>query len=378
MWLIKKPIQKLIFLGRGSSIILMILSRKKAISTTVAAGIVIIIIVVAGAGVLLAYPGILAGGSSTSSSQNKTFKILLFNNVPATTSWGVETTRGLQQASAALNRTDGFNLKVTYAYNVAYGDGQSFMQSYASQGYNLIIAQDAGFASAVSAVAPQFPNVQFFVCCAPQDLARNVAVWGGDHWKGEFMAGVLAGLMTKTNTIGLVTSFQFDQTVEAINAFYAGAKHTNPNVKIIYNFAQSWSDSVKGASAAQALAAQGADVIAGFGNGLSDGVVNGAKQAGVFAIGYLHDASSLAPQTVLTSIMLNSTEYYVKAIQAAEVGQIGFKSYVLEIYPDKVAYLTTLTNVPSNVMSQVTPILQQVTNGQLVPPTNTTLPTQGQ
>src|SRR5712691_599638 len=198
----------------------MLLSRRKAVTTTIAAIIIVLIIVIAG----VAYYAVTlstGGGSSNSSTtaSKKVFKILMFTTTPATTSWGAEITRGLNQAVKAVNNTNGYNLKVTTAFNIAYGDAQSFMQSYANQGYNLIMAQDVGYASSVAAVAAQFPNVQFWGPTFNDVLAPNLGAWSIDHWKGEYMAGVAAGLATKTNKIGFVTAFEYSQTIEAINAF---------------------------------------------------------------------------------------------------------------------------------------------------------------
>ena len=366
-----------VYKSREFRITRMLLSRRKAVTTTTTIAVVVIVLI---AGVGVTYFALNSSATptqTTTTATYKVFRILMFTTTPATTSWGAEITRGLNQAVSALNNTNGYTLKTTTAFNIAYGDAQSFMQSYAQQGYNLIMAQDVGYAGSVAAVAAQFPNVQFWGPTFGDIVTANLGAWSIDHWKGEYMAGVVAGLMTTTNKIGFVTAFEYSQTIEAINVFRAGAKLVNPNVHIYYAFAGSWSDSVKGSSAAASVAASGADVIATFGDGMADGAVAGAKQAGAFAIGYLHDANSLAPQTILTSVLLNSTAYYVKAIVAAESFQLGFKNFILDIYPDHVTYLTQLYNVPADKATQANTFIQKIASGQLVPPENTTAPSQG-
>jgi basic membrane protein A len=229
------------------------------------------------------------------------------------------------------------------------------------------------------AVAKANPNVQFFCAvCDSTQLHANMGTWAGDYWKGQFLAGMLAGLMTKSNIVGWVTGFQFPPTVEGLNAFIAGAKMTNSNIRVLYSFAGSWYDPTKGAAAASTLIAQGADIVVGMGDGMTDGLVKQAASSGVHAIGYLYDEYSIAPNAIYSSTLWNSTAYFVSGIRAAMGGQIGYKSYTLDLYPDHIGYLAPYHGtVPDNVVSQLNTLFAKVYSGQLVEPYNTTLPAQG-
>jgi basic membrane protein A and related proteins len=352
--------------------------RRIAISTITSVIIIVVVIVVAAIGGVL-YFVYNPGGSTTTTQSLKVFKILMFTSTPSTTTWGETITTGIDQAISALNNTHGYTLQLTTAFNIGYGSAASFMSGYASQGYNLIMAQDVGYVSAVNSTAGSFPSVYFWGPTFGSILSKNVGAWEIDHWKGEYEAGVVAGLMTKSNVIGFVTAFNYSSTIEAMNAYYAGAKLVNHNVRMYYEFSGDWADSVKGASAASALAAEGADVIAGFGDGMTNGVISGAQSAKVFAIGYLGDQNSQAPQTVLTSVLLNTTKYYVPAILSAENNTLGMKDYTFNLYPDNVSYVASFHGlVPANVSTTAYQYIDQMTSGKLTPPENFTTPIQGE
>ena len=340
--------------------------------------VIVIVLIVAAAG----YYGYVAGLGNTqinTTSAKKTFRIVIFDATVSSDQWGVAIKTGLDQAINKLNNTKGYAIKVTYVWSVDPSDVANQMRTYAGQGYNLIIPNDVTYESATDAVVKDFPNIQFLGGGGfSTNLAPNLGAYAWDPWRGYYEAGVLAGSVTKTNTIGFVTAFSFDQANEAVNAFWLGANLTKPHVKIVYAFSASWTDATKGSSAAASLVAQGADVVAGMGGTMSNGAVAGAAQAGAYAVGYLHDAGSIAPSKVLTSVLWNTTSYFTRAIQLAQAGQLGFVYLNFKIYPNQVVYLAPTTNVPSDKLAQANTILSQITSGKLVEPEITTLPSQGQ
>ena len=313
--------------------------KRFAISTAVVAVLVVVIIVVAGVAVYIATrPSSTTQATSTVSSTTqatstvssaalKVYKILMFIDSPASASWSQMLTYGLNNATLALNNTNGYTLKTTILYNANPTDTQSYISTYAAQGYNMIIPGDVTFEPGTEAVASQYPNIQFFgIGGWVNNNYSNIGLAANDQWRSEFLAGAVAGAMTKSNILGFVDAYNYPQIVEAINAYLAGAKLVNPNVKIVYSFTESWSDTVAGQTSASGLAAKGADIVACFGSPMSDGCIKGAAGAGVYSIGYLADNWNEANSSVLTSIGLNQTIYFYKAIQLAQSKNLGLSN----------------------------------------------------
>src|SRR5438094_6914 len=184
---------------------MLVAPRSRAVSTTIVASLLIVVVVVAGLGFYFYSTSTTRGGTTTTGG-SKVFKIILFTDVPSQTSYAISLTGGFNAAVQKLNNTNGYTIKTAYAYNIGYGDAVAFEQSYASQGYNLIIGGDFGYDASINQVAQSFPSLQFFGTSFAH-TAANVGTYGSDVWEGEFEAGVLAGLMTKSNIIGLVTAF---------------------------------------------------------------------------------------------------------------------------------------------------------------------------
>jgi basic membrane lipoprotein Med (substrate-binding protein (PBP1-ABC) superfamily) len=119
-----------------------------------------------------------------------------------------------------------------------------------------------------------------------------------DNWIHEpaYLCGLIAGKMTKTNTVGAVAAMDIPEVARLVNAFYQGAKEANPNIKRKTTFIGSFFDPPKAKEAALAQIAAGVDVI--FAERF--GVIEAAKEKGILAISNMSDQSELAPDTVIT------------------------------------------------------------------------------
>jgi basic membrane lipoprotein Med (substrate-binding protein (PBP1-ABC) superfamily) len=119
-----------------------------------------------------------------------------------------------------------------------------------------------------------------------------------DNWIHEpaYLCGLIAGKMTKTNTVGTVAAMDIPEVARITNAFYQGAKEANPNIKRKTTFIGSFFDPPKAKEAALAQIAAGVDVI--FAERF--GVIEAAKEKGILAISNMSDQHELAPDTVIT------------------------------------------------------------------------------
>jgi len=143
-------------------------------------------------------------------------------------------------------------------------------------------------------------------------MAPNLRVYEGRFYEDAYLAGIVAGEMTKTNVIGFVGSFPIPEVLRNINAFTLGALSVNPKVKTKVVWVGSWFDPPKEAEAAQSLINQKADVL--LQNTDSTAVLQTAEKNGKYAFGWDSDMSAFAPKAHLGSARLNWGLYYDKAI----------------------------------------------------------------
>jgi simple sugar transport system substrate-binding protein len=127
------------------------------------------------------------------------------------------------------------------------------------------------------------------------------------------MAGVIAGGMTKTNTLGVVGSIPIPEVIRNINSFTLGAQSVNPKIKTKVVWVNEWFNPPKETEAAQSLINGGADVL--MQNTDSSAVLQTAGKAGKYAFGWDSDMTAYAPNAHLASAIINWAPYYINATQ---------------------------------------------------------------
>jgi simple sugar transport system substrate-binding protein len=187
-------------------------------------------------------------------------------------------------------------------------------------------------------VAKDNPGV-YFEHATGYKTAENLRVYEARFYEGAYLAGVVAGKMTKTNTLGFVGSFPIPEVLRNINAFTLGAQSVNPKVKTKVVWVNAWFDPPKETEAAQSLMNGGADVL--LQNTDSTAVLQAAERNGKFAFGWDSDMSAFAPKAHLGSVALNWSVYYEKSF-----GEVLAKSWKTEV---------TKWGVKENVLDFVKP-----------------------
>jgi basic membrane protein A len=206
----------------------------------------------------------------------------------------------------------GDKIKTTFVEKVPEGaDAERVIRDLVSQGNKLIFATSFGFGDAMEKVAKDHPDVKFEHATGYKTSA-NLSVYEAKFYEDAYMAGVVAGTMTKTNTLGFVGSFPIPEVLRNINAFTLGARSVNPKVVTKVVWVNTWFDPPKESEAAQALINQKADVL--LQNTDSTAVLQTAEKNGKYAFGWDSDMSAFAPKAHLGSAIVNWGPYYEKAV----------------------------------------------------------------
>ena len=212
----------------------------------------------------------------------------------------------------------GEGLKTTIVEKVPEGaDAERVIRDLAQQGNKIIFATSFGYMDAMLKVASEFPDVKFEHATGYK-TAANMRIYDASFYHDTYMAGVIAGKMTKTNTLGFVGSFPIPEVLRNINAFTLGAQSVNPKIKTKVVWVNTWFDPPKESEAAQSLINQGADVL--LQNTDSTAVLQTAEKNSKFAFGWDSDMSTFGPKAHLASAVANWGPYYIKAIEELKAG----------------------------------------------------------
>ena len=206
----------------------------------------------------------------------------------------------------------GDKIKTTFVEKVPEGaDAERVIRDLVSQGHKLIFATSFGFGDAMEKVAKDHPDVKFEHATGYK-TSENLRVYEARFYEDAYMAGVVAGSMTKTNVLGFVGSFPIPEVLRNINAYTLGAQSVNPKVKTKVVWVNTWFDPPKETEAAQALINQQADVL--LQNTDSTAVLQTAEKNGKYAFGWDSDMSAFATKAHLGSAIVNWGPYYEKAV----------------------------------------------------------------
>ena len=211
----------------------------------------------------------------------------------------------------ALEAEFGDKIKTTFVESVPESaDAERVIRDMASNGNKLIFGTTFGYMEPMLKVAADFKDVKFEHATGYK-TAENMRTYDSRTYEGAYMAGVIAGSMTKTNTLGVVASIPIPEVIRNINSFTLGAQSVNPKIKTKVVWVNGWFDPPKETEAATSLLNGGADIL--FQNTDSSAVLQTAEKAGKRAFGWDSDMTAYGPKAHLGSAVINWGPYYIKA-----------------------------------------------------------------
>ena len=197
-------------------------------------------------------------------------------------------------------------------------DAERVFRDMVGQGNKLIFGTTFGYMEPMLKVAADTKGVMFEHATGYKQ-ADNQRTYDSRTYEGAYMAGVIAGKMTKSNTLGVVGSIPIPEVIRNINSFTLGAQSVNPKVKTKVVWVNEWFNPPKETEAAQSLINGGADVL--FQNTDSSAVLQTAAKNKKLAFGWDSDMTAYAPEAHLASAIINWAPYYIKATRDALEGK---------------------------------------------------------
>lgn len=215
---------------------------------------------------------------------------------------GVITDNGWNAAaySGLMAAQEQYGVEVAYSESVPLPDYESTYRDYASKGYNLIIGHGSEFADVTLTVGKEFPET-FFAVTNADVKAENVAGLDTKNEEAGYIAGFIAGLVSKSKVVGFVGGMEIVAMKRAELGFKAGVPASCPDCEIIVSWVGSTNDATKGKETALAEIDKGADVLYQVADAAGLGVIEAAKEKNVLMIGNTGNQAAMAPDHIITS-----------------------------------------------------------------------------
>jgi simple sugar transport system substrate-binding protein len=221
-------------------------------------------------------------------------------------------------ARKAMEKALGDKVRTSIVEKVPEGaDAERVFRDLAAQGNGLIFGTSFGYMEPMLKAAADNPNVKFEHATGYK-TAPNLRTYDSRTYEGAYLAGIVAGGMTKTGKLGVVGSVPIPEVIRNIDSFALGAQSVNPNVTVKVVWVNEWYNPPKETEGAQSLIDGGADVL--FQNTDSTAVLQAAEKNGKYGLGWDSDMSGYGPKAHLASAVINWAPYYIKSAQDVLAG----------------------------------------------------------
>ena len=216
---------------------------------------------------------------------------------------------------------------------IAYGEfeianeaqREQAIRNFADQGYSPIIAAGFAQAAAVEKVAKEYPDLKFAIVDMVVDQPNVQSIVFKEN-EGSYLAGLLAGMASKSGKVGFVGGMDIPLIRKFGCGYAQGVKAAKPDAVIFQNMTgdtgAAWNDPVKGGEITKGQMAQGADVVYAAAGATGLGVLQAAADGGALSIGVDANQNYLYPGKVLTSMMKRVD---VAVYNVMKAGNAGFK-----------------------------------------------------
>jgi basic membrane protein A and related proteins len=267
-------------------------------------------------------------------------------------------------ARKAVEAEFGDKIVTSFVENVPESaDAERVMRDLVGQGNKLVFGTTFGYMEPMLKVAADTADVKFEHATGYKS-APNMRTYDSRTYEGAYMAGVIAGSMTKSNTLGVVGSIPIPEVIRNINSFTLGAQSVNPKIKTKVVWVNKWFDPPKEGEGAGSLISGGADVL--FQNTDSSAVLQKAEEKGKYAFGWDSDMSKFGPNSHLASAVINWAPYYKKAVKDALDGTWATGGVWWGVKEGAIDIVSISDKVPAEVKDKLAKVKAGLTDGSFV------------
>jgi basic membrane protein A and related proteins len=261
---------------------------------------------------------------SADSATGKPFRVALLTPGPISDqSWNGGAYQGL------LRVRDSLGASISHIQTKTPAEFEEQFRQYGAQGYDLVIGHGFEFQDAAKRVGPDFPNT-IYVTTSGTTFGGNVAGIAFAFADASYLAGILAGGMTHTDTIGVIGGTELPPVKESFEAFSRGARSVRPSVTILTSYIGNWDDVSAGKEQALAQIERGADIVFQNADAAGLGVFQAARESKrALIIGSNANQNGVAPDVTLGSVVIDLPHAFLTVAREVKAGH--FRARVIEL-----------------------------------------------
>lgn len=219
------------------------------------------------------------------------------------------------------------NLEIAYSENkYVISEATTAIRDYANQGFDLVIAHGSQYGAELVNIAPDFPETSFAWGSTARTFSDrgidNIFAYEPHAEQGGYVNGVIAARLSESNTMGFIGPIESGDAKKYMIGFRQGIMAKNPEASVKVTWTGSYSDVSAAAKTAKSHIQAGADVLTGTSQ-MVTGAVGEAKKRDVIWLGYDVDQSPLAPNTVVSSVVVDLSGPVKKMIELVKEGTLG-------------------------------------------------------
>ena len=261
----------------------------------------------------------------------------------------------------AIEKEFGDKVKTSYVESVPESaDAERVLRDMVAQGNKLIFGTTFGYMEPMLKVAADSKGVNFQHATGYK-TADNMSTYDSRTYEGAYMAGVIAGKMSKSGTLGVVASVPIPEVIRNINSFTLGAQSSNPKIKTKVVWVNEWFNPPKETEAATSLINGGADVL--FQNTDSPAVLKTAQDKGKRAFGWDSDMTAYGPKAHLASSVINWGPYYIKTTKDALEGKNASTRSWWGVKEGAIDIVSIADDVPADTKAKVAEVKKGLKDG---------------
>ena len=242
----------------------------------------------------------------------------------------------------------------------------------AEQKYDVIISSNPSLPEIVTPILEQFPNQKFILLDAECSGNNNIATVCYNQYEQAYLTGYIAGLMSKSHRIGLITAQEYPVMNNIIAPYFEkGAKDAAPSTTMDFRVAGNWYDANKGAMLADVLFQNGVDVILPICGGASQGVINSAVNNNFYITWFDNNGFDKAPGNIISSTVMKqeelaqlmTTEFLNGKTAWGTAKMLGVKDGYVDFIQDDPLYEST---VPADVRGKMAQLVDDIQTGKTI------------
>jgi len=272
----------------------------------------------------------------------------------------------LDNGRKAIEEAFGDRVESVVVENVPEGpDAARVMNQMASTGAGMIMIGSFGYMNDGLKLAARKPDIEF-IHASGYKTAPNFGNFQTRNYESAYVAGMAAGYITETNTLGIVAAYAIPEVVGIINTFTLGAQRTNPDVTVKVVWLNSWFNPPKAQESARSLIAQSSDVIFSLYQD-TPSVVTVAEEEGVYVVNTSSDMKKYAPTKLLASMTIDWGPHFVERVQAALDGTFEGIDYWGGMADGAVGVASLSDDLTAEQKAALEQVVAEITSGAFHP-----------